>query len=158
MTFSQIKWFKLGLCGTKHATQHDLVYIIVLKWLQLQTIVICLKLRVKLRFWGFLSVFGTFSHKVVQTWFVSHETWHTTLFHIYYCVEMVGMKTNSHMLELHAKLRFWGFIDVFGTFSHKVVSIWFICHETWHTTLFANFHYFEILRIENNSDMFEITC
>ena len=36
--------------------------------------------------WVF-KFFGTFAHKVVQTWFVLDETWHTTLFGIYYCVE-----------------------------------------------------------------------
>ena len=40
-------------------------------------------------FIGFLSFFGTFVHKIAQTWFVLHETWHTTLFGIYYCVEVV---------------------------------------------------------------------
>ena len=77
--------------GMKLGTQHYLVYIIVLKWLELKTIVKYLKLRVKLRFEDFLYVFGTFSHKVIQTWFVWHKTWHTTLFGINYCVEMVRM-------------------------------------------------------------------
>ena len=49
---------------------------------------------------------GTFSHKVVQTWFVLHETWQETLFGICYCVEMVRVETNSNMLKLRAKLRF----------------------------------------------------
>ena len=48
----------------------------------------------------FFTVFGTFSHKVVQTWFVFHETWHTTLFAICYCVQMVRIKNNSHMIEI----------------------------------------------------------
>ena len=47
-----------------------------------------------------LSVFGTFSHKVVQNWFVLHETWHTKLFGIYSCVEMVRIENQSHMLEI----------------------------------------------------------
>ena len=72
-------------------------------------IVICLKLRAKLRFLGFLSVFDTFSHKVVQTWFVSHEIWHTTLFCICYCVEMVTIKKNSHMLEITCFVAFLRF-------------------------------------------------
>ena len=41
-----------------------------------------------------------FSHKVVQTSFVCDETWHTTLFDIYYCVEMVIIENNSHMLDI----------------------------------------------------------
>ena len=36
--------------ANKQGTQHYLVYIIVLKWLESQTIVMYLKLRVKLRF------------------------------------------------------------------------------------------------------------
>ena len=36
-----------------------------------------------------LSLFGSFAHKVVQTWSVLHETWHTTRFGIYYRVEVV---------------------------------------------------------------------
>ena len=37
---------------------------------------------------------------MVQAWFVSHETWRTTLFGINYCVEMVRIENNSHMLEI----------------------------------------------------------
>ena len=44
------------------------------------------------------SVFGIFSHKVVQTCFVWHETWQTTLFGIFYCFEMVRIKIDSNML------------------------------------------------------------
>ena len=73
----------------KFGTQHYLVYLIVLKWLESKTTVIFLKLRANLCFSDFLSVFGTFSYKVVQTWFVCHETWHTTLFGICYSIEKV---------------------------------------------------------------------
>ena len=73
----------------KHGTQYYLVYTFALQWLKLKRIVICLKLRAKLRFLRFLRFFGAYSHKVVKTWFVWHETWHTTLFDIYYCVEIV---------------------------------------------------------------------
>ena len=66
----------------KLGTQHHLIYFIVLKWFEFKTIVIWLKLRAKMRFYGFLNVFGAFSNKVVQTW-------HKTLFSIHYCVEMV---------------------------------------------------------------------
>jgi hypothetical protein len=38
-------------------------------------------------------------HKVPQTLFVLHETWHTQLFGLYYCVEMVRIEKHSHMLE-----------------------------------------------------------
>ena len=51
-------------------------------------------------FVGFLSFFGTFAHKVDQTWFVLHETWPTTLFSIYYSVEVVRIVNHSYMLEI----------------------------------------------------------
>ena len=51
-------------------------------------------------FKGFLSVFGNFMHKVAETLFVLHETWHTTRFGIYYCVEVVIIVNHSHMLEI----------------------------------------------------------
>ena len=61
----------------KLGTQHYLVYIVVLKWLELKTKVICLKLRAKFLF-VFLSFFGTFLLKAIQTMFIWHETWNTT--------------------------------------------------------------------------------
>ena len=86
--------------GTKLGSQHSLVYIVVLKWLESKTIVICLILRAKLLFYGFLSDFGTLSRKVVQTWFVGQNTSHTTLFGIYCYVEMVRIENNNHMFEI----------------------------------------------------------
>ena len=49
---------------------------------------------------GSLGLFGTFVHKVAQTWFFLHETWHTILFGIYYCVEVVRNENHSNMLEI----------------------------------------------------------
>ena len=72
----------------------------MLKWLEFIIILICEKLRAKLRFYGFLSLCGTFAHKVAQTWFVLHENWHTTLFGIYYSVEVVRIENHSHMLKI----------------------------------------------------------
>ena len=71
---------------------YDTFWYIFLKWFESKKIAICLKLRAKLLFKGFLSVFGTFAHKVFQTLFVLHETWPLTLFGIYYCVEMVKIQ------------------------------------------------------------------
>ena len=68
--------------GTNLSTQYYSVYGIVLKWLESKKIDICLKLRDNLRFCVFLNVFDTFTHKMVQTWFVRHETWHKTVFGI----------------------------------------------------------------------------
>ena len=79
----------------KLGKHYYLVYIIVLEWLELKTIVICLKLRAKFLF-VFLSFFGTFSLKAIQTMFVWHETWHTILFGIYCCFEMVTIEKKSY--------------------------------------------------------------
>ena len=72
----------------------------MLKLLELKIIVICLKLRAMLRFYGYLSFLSTFAHKVAQTWFALHETWHTTIFVIYYWVEVVRIENNSPMIEI----------------------------------------------------------
>ena len=72
----------------------------MLKWLELKIIDICWKLHVKLRFYGFLSLFGTFARKVAQTLFVLHENLHTTLFGIYFVFEVVKFEIHSHMLEI----------------------------------------------------------
>ena len=87
---------------------------------------ICLILRSKLRFLGFLSVFCTFLHKVLQTWFVCHESWHTTLFGIYIIMLKWLESIKIVMcLKLRAKLRFLGFFSVIGNFSHEVVQTCF---------------------------------
>ena len=100
LALSGLKQLKLCLFCTTFGTQHYLVYIIVLKWLDFKILVICQKLRVKQRFYVLLSFFSTFAHKVAQSWFVLHETWHTTLFGVYYCVEVVIIENLSHMLEI----------------------------------------------------------
>ena len=48
-----------------------------------------LEITFEVAFLAFLSLFGTYSLKVVHTYFVWHETWHTTLIGISYCIEMV---------------------------------------------------------------------
>ena len=57
------------------------------------------------------SFFGNFVLKVAHCWFNLHETWHTTLFVIYYYVEVVRIEIHSHILELTCYLRvfklFW---------------------------------------------------
>ena len=96
LALSHINQLKLGL----FCTQRYLAYTIVLNWLVLKIIVICSKLRVKLRFYAFLCFFGTFAHKAAKTWCVFHETWHTTLFGINYFVEVLRIENHSHMLEI----------------------------------------------------------
>ena len=66
----------------------------------MKIIVIYFRLRAKLLFYGVLSCICTFPHKVAQTWFVLHETWNTTLFGIYYCIYVVRIENQSHMLEI----------------------------------------------------------
>ena len=86
--------------GMQLGIQHNLEYIIVVNWLELKTIVICLKLCAKWHCYDFLIVFDTFSHKGVPTWFVWNETRDTTLFCICYCVEMVRIESNIHILQI----------------------------------------------------------
>ena len=100
LALSRIKYLKHGLYRTKLCAQHYLLYIIVFKWLESKIIVICLKLRVKLRFFEFLNFYGTFARKVAQTWFIFHEIWHTILFGIHCCVEVVRIQNHLHMLEI----------------------------------------------------------
>ena len=86
LALSHIKWFKLGMFATKIGTQHYLVYIILLKWLETKTILMWLILRAMLRFWGFLSVFRTLLHQVVKTWFfLQQQMAHNTIWHILLC-------------------------------------------------------------------------
>ena len=87
----------------KPGTQQYFVYIIVLKWLELKTTFI----------WFLKVFFGTYSLNVIQTWFVCHETWKTTLFGMCYCVKMVRIENNSHMLDITSKVAFLRFLMLF---------------------------------------------
>ena len=100
LALTLLKPLILGLFGMKLSTSHDLVHVIVLKWLELKTIVICLILNSKLHFKYFLSFFGTCLFEDVKTLFISHEPRHTTRFRISYFFEMVRFETNSHLLEI----------------------------------------------------------
>ena len=128
MTLSCIKRFKLGLFGMKLGTQHYSVYFIVLKWLESKTTVLCFKLRVKLRFWGFLSVFGTFPHKVVKLGLFGAK--HGTQYYSVYIIVLnrFQSKTIVICLKLCAKMRFWVFLNVFVTFSYKTVETRLVWH------------------------------
>ena len=131
----------------------------MLKWLESKIIVICLKLREKLFFSSYFIFFSTFLDKVVQTFIVLHETWHQTLFSLYYCVDMVILENNSHVLENTCYVVFlMFFFYFFGTFSHKVVQTCFVSHETWRTTLFGINYFVQMVQIENYSHMLEIRC
>ena len=63
-----------------------------------------------------------------------------------------------HMAHNTTKLRFYVFLSFFDAFAYKVAQTWFVLHETWYRTLFGIFYCFEVVRIENNSHMLEITC
>ena len=125
------------------------------KGLESKKLDICLNLRDKLRFWVFLSVFDTFSHKVIQTWFVRYETWHTT--NLVYIIVWKSLESKTIVIccKLRIKFCFWEFFFVFGTFSHKTLFVWY---ETWHTTLLGISYCVEMVRIKNNTHMLEITC
>ena len=86
-------------------TQHYGVYIIVFKWLELKIVVICLKLRAKLQFEGFLSLFGTFVHKVAQLGLFCMKLG-TQVYWVYIIVfKWLEMKIIVICLKLRAKLR-----------------------------------------------------
>ena len=58
--------------------------------------------------WVF-KLFLTFVLKVTQTWFILHETWHTELFVIYYCVVVDRIEIKVLCKKLRAKLDLLGF-------------------------------------------------
>ena len=111
-----------------------------------------------LRFYRLLSFFATFAHKVDKTWFVLHETWHTTLFSIYYCTEVVRIENHSHMLEITSYVAILWVFKLFSTLALKVDQTWFVLHETWHTSLFNIYYCVEVVRFQNHCHMLEITC
>ena len=94
----------------------------------------------------------TFAHKVAQAWCVLQETSHTTLFGIYYCVELLELKIILICYKLRAKFLFYEFL------KHKVDQTLFVLHETWQTKLFGIYYCVNFVRIENHSYMLEITC
>ena len=123
----------------------------------------------------FFSVFDTFSHIVVKSWFVWHEIRRTTLFGIYYfvcfawnwvhntiflcyCVGIVRIENNNYIFENTSQDPFKCFFNVFRTISHKIVQCWIVWHEPRHTALFSIYYCVEIVRIEKNSHMLEIMC
>ena len=53
---------------------------------------------------------------------------------------------------------FIGFLSFFVTFPHKVAQTWFVLHEILRTILFGIYCCVEVVRIENNSQILEITC
>ena len=84
-----------------------------------------------------------------------HETWHTTLFGVDYCVEMVRIEII--FLKLRAKLRFLGFLSFYGTFAYKVAQTWFFFCTKLGTQHYLVYYCVEI-RIESHSHMLEIRC
>ena len=46
------------------------------------------------------KLFWHIAQKEDQTWFVLDATWHTKLFGIFDCVEVVRSENDSHMLEI----------------------------------------------------------
>ena len=83
-----------------------------------------------MRYYGFLSFFGTLAHIGAQTLFVSKATWHTTLFGIDYCVEVFIIEIVVICKKLRVQLRFYGFLSFFGAFAHKLAQTQFDLNET----------------------------
>ena len=77
----------------------------------------------KVAFWRFLMFFCcTCSFKAVETLFVWHETWPTTVFATYYFVEMHKIENNGHMLDITFEVAFLRFIKLFWqllAYSHS---------------------------------------
>ena len=71
---------------------------------------------------------------------------------------MFRIENNGHMLEITCQVAFLMLFKLFGTCSLKVVRTSFVWNETWHTTLISIYYGFELVGIENNSHMLEITC
>ena len=84
----------------KLSTQHYFVYILLCGNGEIENNSHMHEITCYVLFKGFLGCVGTFSHKVVPTWFVFHETRHKTLFYIYYCVEVIRIENNNHKLEI----------------------------------------------------------
>ena len=88
---------------------------------------------------------GTFAHKVAQTWFVLRETWHSTQFQIYYCVEVVWIANNMYMLQITCSVVILWVLYFFGIFAQKEAQTWFDLHETRHTILFGTYFCVEVV-------------
>ena len=73
---------------------------------------------------------------MLKTWFFLHETWHTTLFCIYYGVEVIGIENHRHMLQ-----------------NTSYVAILWVFKNFWH----FNHYCVEVVRIKNNRHKLEIT-
>ena len=68
----------------------------------------------KIAFFRFYSFFFcTYSLQGVEIWFVSHETWNTTVFAMYFGVEMLGVENNSRMLGVTFEVAFLRFLEFF---------------------------------------------
>ena len=128
-----------------------------MKWLELKTIVRCLKLRATFRFKVFFSFFVSFSHKVVQTWFVWHEicTQHYLVYII--LLKWLELKTLVICLKLRAKflLKNFKFFWHFLTLSYS--NLVYLARNMAHNTIFI-YYCFKMVRIEKNSHMHDITC
>ena len=59
------------------------------------------------------------------------------------------------MLEITSYVAILRFFKLYGGYSVQVVQTWFVWPETWHTTLFGIDNRIEMVKIENNSHMFE---
>ena len=96
-------------------------------------------------------------HKVAQTSFGLHDTLHTKLFNIHYCVEVVRIVNHRHTVNSTWYDSILRFLSFFSTFAHKVTQIWFVLHETLHTTLFGICYCVEVVRIVSHFHILNIT-
>ena len=94
---------------------------------------------------------------MLQTWYVSTKV--GPQHYLVYIVMLKWLESKKRVmcLKLRAELRFLGILCGISNFSQEVVQAWFVCHETWNTTLFGIYYCVYIFRIQNNSHMLEIT-
>ena len=97
-------------------------------------------------YWVFKHFFE-FTHKVAQTLFVLHETWHKKLFGIYYCVEVVRIEKYSHMLNTTCYVAILWVLMFFWIFVHKVGQNWLVLLETWYTSIFGKYYCVDVVKI-----------
>ena len=83
----------------KLGMQDYLLYIILLKWLDLKEIVICLKLGAKFRFKGFLSVSALFRIKLFKLVSLAGNLAHKTIWYILLCYYVWNPKEYSYALN-----------------------------------------------------------
>ena len=121
------KQLKLCLFCTKLCIQHNLVYIIVLMWLEFKIIVICQKFVLRCDLKGFFRFFSTFVHKVGQTCLFSTQldTQHYLVYII--VLKLLELKIIVICQKLRIRLRYYGVFSFFAVSRIKQLKLGLFC-------------------------------